>query len=311
MKQNRLGKTNLLVSELGFGAFAIGGNRSGNSYGPTSDEISVATIETALDLGCTFFDTADVYGYGHSEELLGCALRRACKTHDVVVATKVGGNFSSGRTVTDFSASHIIRSIDSSLTRLQRDYVDLYQLHNPPATVIKEGSAFDALDRLVEAGKIRHYGVSIHTLAEGFACIEDTRPGSLQIWHNMFGLVEPAHSFELIFPEASAADVGLIAREPLAGGFLSGRQRVDTKYGEGDVRAAWPEQRRRLLIAMANTLRDVLNPEIALTQLALRYVMDEAAIATTIVGMKTPEQVHENFAACALPTFMQIAGLPS
>ena len=161
MKTRILGGTNIEVSEVGFGAWAIGGNAHGNSYGPTDDTVSVRAIEEALDLGCTFFDTADVYGHGHSEHLLGATLGKRRK--DVVIATKVGNDFYGSRPRLDFSKDYIRTALENSLARLGTSYVDIYQLHNPPHGAIRDGSVFELLNRLKEEGKIRASGISIFT----------------------------------------------------------------------------------------------------------------------------------------------------
>lgn len=306
MRTKRLGATDLLVSELGFGTFAIGSNRSGNSYGPTNDATSIAAIHASLDLGCTFFDTADVYGYGHSEEVLGRALREAKATDDVIIASKVGGNFRTGRTIVDFSREHIVSAIEGSLRRLRRHYVDLYQLHNPPVDLIQSGEVFDALDELRVRGNIRYYGVSIQTAVEGEACLQDRRPQTLQLPYNLFSLLEPERSLEVIFEPAVQRGVGLIAREPLAAGFLSGRHDLDSQYGVGDNRGHWALGRRRVFVALAKALRRLERPNVSLVQAALRFVLDEPAISTTIVGIKTPEQARENFAAVEVPSFLEL-----
>jgi aryl-alcohol dehydrogenase-like predicted oxidoreductase len=311
MHTNRLGGTDLVVSTLGFGGFAIGGNTSGNSYGPTDDATSIAAIHAALDLGCNFFDTADVYGFGKSEEIIGLALKHAKRTNDVVIASKVGGNFRSGRTVMDFSRAHLVSAVEDSLRRLRREYLDLYQLHNPSLELIRSGEMFDAMDDLRISGKIRYYGVSIHTATEGEACLANGRPQTLQVPYNLFSLLDPEHSVEEIFETAVQKRVGLIAREPLAAGFLSGRHTLKTKYGFGDNRALWPVARRRLYIALANTLRRLERPKVTLAQAALRFVLDEPAISTTIVGMKTPQQVRENFAAITVPSFGELESIPA
>ena len=309
MKVKRLGLTDLVVSEIGFGCFGIGGNRSGNSYGPTADDTSIAAVRTSLDLGCTFFDTADVYGFGHSEELLGQALHEAGKTNDVVIASKVGGNFSSGITVPDFSRGYIISAVDRSLRRLRRDYLDLYQLHDPPIELIQSGEIFDAMETLKITGKIRYYGISLHTVAEAKACLENRRAQTMQVVYNLFSLVDPEQSFEAVFEPAVQRGVGLIAREPLAAGFLTGRHSLETQYGIGDNRGRWPMGRRRLFIAFANTLRRLEQPGVTLSQAALRFVLDEPAIGTTIVGIKTPAQAQENFAAAEAPPFTELEGV--
>lgn len=300
MRYRRLGKTNLTVSELGFGAWPIGGSQYGNSYGPTDDAVSIEAVCTAADLGCNFFDTADVYGHGHSESILGQALRQSGKLNDAVIASKVGANFSNGNTVLDFSRQHITHAIEASLRRLGRDYLDLYQLHNPSLQIIQDGQVFETLDSLKASGKIRHYGVSIHTVAEGLACIENGKAETLQVAYNLFSLLQPETSPEQLFPQITRHNLGLIAREPLDNGFLSGKHRVDTTYGPGDVRGEWPIADRKLRISLAESLRYLEQPGVSLAQAALRFVLDEPAITTTIVGIKTPEQARENFEAVNL-----------
>lgn len=306
MRTKRLGKTGLLVSELGFGGFAIGGERSGNSYGATDDSTSLAAIRTSLEHGCTFFDTADVYGYGKSEELIGRALRDAGCLDDVVIAGKVGGNFDSGRTVPDFSRRHITAAIDASLRRLGRDHLDLYQLHDPPLAAIRRGEAFEVLDELVAAGKIRHHGASIHRVEEGEACLGAAVVKAIQMTYNLFSLLEPELSPMPLFGATARHDVGLIARQPLAAGFLSGRHDRETVYENSDLRGQWPPRLRRVYLTLADALRHLERPEASLAQVALRFTLDEPAIATTIVGIKTPEQARENFAATKLPSFEQL-----
>ncbi|MGW4638549.1 aldo/keto reductase [Sphaerisporangium sp. NPDC004334] len=301
-----MGATDLLVSELGFGAFAIGGNRSGNSYGPTDDRTSAVAVRAALDLGCTFFDTADVYGHGHSEAVLGGALKVAGRLDDVVIATKVGGNFDDGRTRMDFSPRHLLSAVQASLRRLGRDHIDLYQLHDPPLHVIEDGEAFGVLDDLVERGLIRHYGASIHSLEEGRACLRYENLRTLQVPYNLFFLALSPDFPAGLFAECARRGVGLIAREPLAAGFLSGRHAPGTTYGEGDLRGRWPAGRRRVYVALADSVRRLERPGVTLAQAALRFVLDELAFATTIVGVKTPAQAVENFAVPDLPAFAQI-----
>ncbi len=301
MKYRKLGKTGLVVSELGFGAWAIGGNQYGNSYGPTDDTTSVKAIIRATELGCNFFDTADVYGFGHSETVLGQGLKEAGKLKDVYIATKVGGNFYSGRTVVDFSPEHIRKALQESLKRLGRDWVDLYQLHNPSRPVIEDGQVFDVLDELKAEGLIRHYGVSIHSVQEGIASIKLGRPATIQVVYNLSSVIQSENPAEELFPLAQHNDVGVIVREPLANGFLSGKQRPDSKYVEGDIRGSWPNQYRSYKTRLADSLRFLAQPDRTLAQAALRFTLDEPAISTVIVGVKTPEQAEENFKAASLP----------
>ena len=170
MKYRLLGRTGLQISEIGFGGWAIGGPFEVNGipagWGPVDDRQSRAAVLLALDRGINFFDTADIYGLGHSETILGDALRG--HRDQVVIASKVGNRIGpEGRTCKDFSSAHIVKACEVSLQRLRTDYIDLYQLHNPSAVALWNGDAPEALERLQGAGKIRHFGVSISRSTEG------------------------------------------------------------------------------------------------------------------------------------------------
>lgn len=295
MKYRTLGRTGLVVSEIGFGTWAIGGNQHGNSYGSTDDDVSVEAIQKSLELGCNFFDTADVYGYGHSETILGQALAKAGKLKDVYVATKVGGNFYSGRTVMDFSAEYIRTAVRESLKRLNRDWIDLYQLHNPSRPMIEDGQIFDVLDELKKEGLIRHYGVSIHSVPEGIACIKSNKPETVQVVYNLSSLTQSENPADELLPLAKENNIGVIVREPLANGFLTGKQKPDSKYEQGDIRASWPSHYRSYKIRVADSLKFLETPTRSMTQAAIRFVLDEPAVSLVIVGVKTPKQAVENF----------------
>ncbi|HRX04972.1 MAG TPA: aldo/keto reductase [Anaerolineae bacterium] len=328
MHTRTLGRTGLLVSEVGFGAWAIGGNRYGNSYGLTDDAASRAAIHAALDSGCTFFDTADVYGHGHSETLLGEVLvERPRVRGEVVIATKGGGNFynrgvdpqiaqqfaeRSGRSLNefapdavlpfthrlDFDPGYIRFAVEQSLRRLQTDVIDLYQLHNPSLAQIADGGVFDVLDDLKRAGLIRFYGVSIHDPAEGLAAIAGGRCDTIQVVYNMFS----QDAAQQLFPAARAANVAIIAREPLANGLLSGKYDAADDFPHGDIRSRWPAHYRAARIETAVWLKQKLaTPERTLAQAALRFVLDQPAVSVVIAGAKTPQQVVQNLAASDLP----------
>ncbi|MEI6044276.1 MAG: aldo/keto reductase [Chloroflexota bacterium] len=308
MKYRMLGRTGLQVSELGFGAWAIGGNQP-DSYDSTKDEISIQAIHKALEVGCNFFDTADVYGFGHSEELVGRGLREAGKLKEVYIASKVGGNFYNpgGKVVTDFSPKHIRFALEQTLKRLDRDYLDLYQLHNPSRPLIEDGQIFEVLDELKAEGKIRFYGVSIHSVPEGLACLRSGKPDTIQVVYNLFSLVQSENPAEQLFPQALEQNVGITIREPLANGFLTGKQRLDTTYEPGDIRSSWPSNYRSFRIRMVEALRFLerkdQNEQLTrtLSQVALRFALKEEGVSTVIVGLKTPAQVVENFGASDLP----------
>ncbi len=296
MKYRVLGRTGLKVSEVGFGAWAIGGNAHGNSYGPTDDKASVAAVRRAVELGCTFFDTADVYGWGHSEEVLGEALEG--RRDDVHIATKVGGDFYHGGVRLNFDPGYIAFALDRSLKRLRTDHVDLYQLHNPPAETMGDPATYDVLETLKAENKILHYGVSIHEPLEGLLCIEAGKPETLQVPFSLFR----QEWIDELFDAARKADVGLIAREPLGNGFLAGKIPPTAKFAPGDIRQHWPAGMVAARSLAARNLAKLLarNGRTP-AQAALRFVLAFPEIGTTIPGCKTPAHVEENLAASEAP----------
>jgi aryl-alcohol dehydrogenase-like predicted oxidoreductase len=314
-----LGRTGWAVSEVGFGAWAIGGNRYGNSYGPTDDAESIRAVRRAVDLGCTCFDTADVYGHGHSEALLGKAL--ADRRGDVILITKVGGNFynrdlhpllqdrvaqaagvpysqipaDAPLPVTHdatFSPDYIRFALGRSLARLQTGYVDLLLLHNPPLAQIADLATYGVLEDLKREGKIRAYGVSVHSPEEGMAAIQSTMPDVVELVYNL-ARREAESAF---FPAARAADIGVIAREPLANGFLAGRYTRESTWDAGDIRARMPQHYVAQMAQLGHRVRELSQrARCSAAQLALKFVLDNSAVSTVIVGTKTVAQANENF----------------
>jgi aryl-alcohol dehydrogenase-like predicted oxidoreductase len=299
MNYRTLGRTELKVSEIGFGAWAIGGNEHGNSYGTTEDDVSIRAIQRAVEMGCTFFDTADVYGHGHSEEVLGAALEG--HRDAVVIATKVGGDFYEGATRMNFTPEYMQSACDRSLERLGTDVIDLYQLHNPTGEMITEGSVFDVFGDLQAAGKIRFGGVSIFDPAEGVAAITTGKVDAIQVVFNLFS-TEPVAE---LFPLALEQGVGIITREPLANGFLTGKYTPGATFEPGDIRRNWPPQMIAARSTYADKLRAALERpgERTLVQAALRFALAHPAVSTAIPGAKTPEQVAENCGASEAPSF--------
>jgi aryl-alcohol dehydrogenase-like predicted oxidoreductase len=296
MRYRVLGKTGLRVSEVGFGAWAIGGNAHGNSYGPTDDKLSLAAIGRALELGCNFFDTADVYGHGHSEELLGQALRG--HRSEVIIATKVGGDFYHGTPRMNFNSDYLEFALGKSCERLGTDYIDLYQLHNPPVQLIKDDRVFKILERLKASGKIRHYGISIHDPQEGLLAMRAGELGAIQVAFNI--LRQEAKN--QLFREATKNNVGIIAREPLANGFLAGKLKVESTFPQGDIRHNFPPDYISQLTLAADRLRFLESNKRTLAQATLRFVLDHKDISTVIPGTKTREQVDEDFASSESPS---------
>jgi len=290
MKYRTLGKTGLQVSVIGLGTMVHAGH-----FGPMKDSESLSAIETALDLGVNFIDTSDAYGAGYSETLLGNALKG--QRDKVILATK-GGNVMTGpnRGKRIFEPDYIGRVMDESLQRLQTDYIDLYQLHNPTVDVIEKGEVWAVLERAKRAGKIRHYGVSINSMEEGIAAVKDGRAETIQVEYNLLAQ-EPA---EKMFPLAQQANVGIIARVPLRRGILTGKlSATDEQRFQGeDVRArSFKGEPFRRELAKAERLRFLVHGEIkSYVQAALAFCLAHPAVSITIPGARNAQQMRENAA---------------
>jgi aryl-alcohol dehydrogenase-like predicted oxidoreductase len=288
MKYRTLGKTGLRVSVIGLGTMVHAGH-----FGPMKDSESLGAIETALELGVNFIDTSDAYGAGYSETLLGNALKG--KRDKVILATK-GGNVMTGpnRGKRIFEPDYISRVMNESLERLQTDYIDLYQLHNPSVEVIEKGEVWDVLERAKQAGKIRHYGVSINTMEEGVAAVKDGRSETIQVEYNLLAQ-EPA---EKIFPLALNANIGIIARIPLRRGILTGKLTAEDeqRFQGEDVRArSFKGEPFRQELAKAEMLRFLVHGNVkCFAQAALAFCIAHPAVSITIPGARNAEQMREN-----------------
>ena len=313
MQARRLGKTGREVSEIGFGAWAIGG-----SWGETDDSTSLAAMEAAVDAGVTFFDTADVYGDGRSERLIATLLEQ--RDEPLFVATKFGRRLP--LEVENYTYENLRSWLDRSRENLGVDTVDLVQLHCPPWETYYTPAVFEACDRLVEEGLVRAYGVSVEKVEEALKAIEYPGVATVQIIFNILRQ-RPA---ELFFEQARLRDIGVIVRVPLASGLLTGKFDRDSRFTADDHRAF---NRRGERFDMGETFAGVdferglevveelraLVPEGAtLAQLALRWILGFEAVSTVIPGAKTPEQARANAAAAELPplpedTLRTIAGV--
>ncbi len=290
MKYRTLGKTDFSVSEIGFGTWAIGGNRFGNSYGTTKDSESIQALQKAIDLGCNFIDTADVYGHGHSEELIGKAV--AGKRQDIFIATKVGGDFYHSPPRLNFDVDYIRFALEKSLKRLNTDYLDLYQLHNPPLHLIQDGTIFDIFFKLKTEGHIRAIGLSIFGPTEGVVAIRNDSIDCIQVVFNIFN----RQAAKDLFPLARDNNIGIIAREPLNNGLLTGKFTGIEDFEEGDIRSRWSQKYFEHLVNFTQRLRSVVKEEDrSLSQTAIQFVLAQSAVSTVIPGMKTGDQVEENF----------------
>lgn len=302
MEYGTLGKTGFPVSRVGFGAWAIGAD-----WGEVTEADAMATLHAAVDHGITFFDTADVYGDGRSERMIG-QLRQERPSIDITVATKAGRRLDP-HVASGYTAANIEGFIDRSLTNLGVDALDLVQLHCPPTDVYYDQDLFAGLDDMVRRGKIRHYGVSVERVEEALKAIEFPGVESVQIIFNMLRQ-RPA---ELFFCEAQRRDVGVIVRVPLASGLLTGKMspsstfapsdhRTYNRHGEAfDVGETFAGIDFSTGLAAVEELKTLVPARATMAQLALRWILMFDAVSTVIPGAKNPVQVADNALAADLP----------
>jgi len=293
-----LGRTGIRVSEIGFGAWAIGGTAEASGmplgWGGASDDDSLAAIRRARDLGVNFFDTADSYGFGRSESLLGIVLSR--RRQDVVIATKVGvARSSNGALRKDFTRQHIFHAVDGSLKRLRSDYIDLYQLHNPTIDDLKRGEIQEAMDVLQDAGKVRFWGVSVSTVEEGLEVVKNGWGHAIQVLYNV---LNQSPDMDL-FPRAAERGFGIIARVPLASGLLTGKYREGAVFAADDIRQSFLTQRRLAEVTpKVDEVRAIIGGAARnIAEGSLRFVLANPAVSTVIPGARTARQVEANVAA--------------
>ena len=289
-----LGRTGIEVSEIGFGAWGIGGRTAGaTSYGDTDDAVSLAALKTAQEQGITFFDTSNVYGDGHSEELIGDAFS-SCR-ESVVIATKVGmRDFSSP---TDFDPAFMRTSLEQSLSRLKTDYVDVLQLHNPTLEELHaRPEIISCLQEMRSEGVVRAFGFSLKRPEDGVVAINEFDVDVLQVNVNMLDLrAQECGLLDLVVEKNRA----IIARTPLNFGFLTGAVDETTSFSETDHRSAWPRSQIERWSGVARQLRERVSAYQTQSPscVALRYCLAFEGVASVIPGMLTPEEVVSNAAA--------------
>src|SRR5262245_3921176 len=296
MDYRPLGRTGLVVSEIGFGAWGIGGRTvAETSYGDTDDRVSLAALSRALDRGITFFDTSAAYGDGHSEELIGQAVKG--RRSRIVIATKAG--YDSWNRPPDFSPEAIVASTERSLRRLGTDYLDLLQLHNPPTEVLATPRVREALRSLLDSGKIRTWGVSSRGPQEALEALRSAQAPVLQANFNMMDVRAVTCG---LLDEVAQAQAGFIARTPLCFGFLSGTFGPDSRFPPGDHRGRWPRAQLLNWIDGAADLLAALSaqPGEAAVHAALRFCLSFPAVSSTIPGILRPEEADQNAAASGL-----------
>ena len=296
MEYRTLGRTGIEVSEVGLGCWGIGGAsfRGGRPSGWSGADIvqSLEAVRRAWELGVTFYDTADVYGRGKSEVLVALGLLEHKK--EAMIGTKVGNGMAlPGK---DFSAKYIRGALDASLTRLEVDYVDLYQLHGPDVETMTE-ELFGVMEKLKASGRIRAWGVSIGTIEEGMRAIE----GGAETIQLVYNILQQEIG-DAIFPVAQEKGVGIIVRVPLASGWLTGKYNAQTVFSPDDHRSQrYPPDRAATTAAKVAQLDFLLEEADSLAEAALRFVLAQPMVSTVIPGAKSPAQVAENVKASGKP----------
>ncbi len=301
MNYRALGRTGWKVSEISFGAWAIGG-----SWGQVSDEDSMAALYKAVECGVNFIDTADVYGDGRSERLI--ARLKKERKEEIVVATKAGRRLPR-QTVDGYSRENLTAWIDESRRNLSTETLDLVQLHCPPTALYDRPEVFGILDDLVKEGKIRYYGVSVEKVEEALKAIEFPNVQTVQIIFNCFRQ-RPAETF---FASAKQKKVGILARIPLASGLLAGKLRRDSTFAPDDHRnfnrqgqafdvgETFSGVDYEVGLAAVEEIRRLVPPGVSMSQFALRWILMFDSVTCAIPGGKRPDQVADNCAASGLP----------
>jgi aryl-alcohol dehydrogenase-like predicted oxidoreductase len=300
MQYRVLGRTGFNVSTISVGCWAIGG-----SWGKINDDESLAALHRALDLGVNFFDTADVYGDGHSEQLL--ARLRKERSEPFYVATKAGRRLNP-HVATGYNRDNLTRFVERSASNLRVDALDLLQLHCPPTDVYYQPETFGVLDDLVKAGKLRHYGVSVERVEEGLKALEYPNVKSVQVIFNIFRQRPAEH----LLQECARRKVGILARVPLASGLLTGKlargqqfesddHRTFNRRGEAfDRGETFAGVDYDVALDAVDALRPLVPRGATLAQWALRWILMEQAVTCAIPGVRRAAQVEDNLAASEL-----------
>ena len=298
MEQRRLGKTNYQISEIGIGCWQFGGD-----FGPIEDERSVATLKEALSRDVTFFDTADVYGAGRSESIIGNHFKGK---DDIIIATKVGRT---PALYPDGYETSIVRDhITASLQRLQQSSLDLVQLHCVPTACLKQGAIFDMMRQIKDEGLIKHWGASVETIEEAHLCLDQDDCASLQIIFNLYR----QDAIGELFQRAQEQDVGIIVRLPLASGILTGKYTADHRFADSDHRhfnrdgahfsvgETFSGIEQDKAVSLLSEIMPFVPEGWSLADFALRWILDHDAVSSVIAGCSHPDQIARNSHASTL-----------
>ncbi len=295
MEYRKFGNTDLLVSEIGFGAWAIGGGAmigtTSIGWGDSDDTVSEKAIFASLEAGINFFDTADIYGLGHSEKLIGKTIGN---NREVIIATKAGNVSRNDQFTTDYSKDYILKACEESLRRLQRDTIDYYQLHTARLIHLQQGDCIEAMQILQHQGKIRYWGLSLNTFdlePEANFLMEKKSGNGFQLVLNVIN----QRALPLL-KKSSEAGYGIIARMPLQFGLLTGKFDKEISFPDNDHR------KNRLVKEVVTACASALEPvwelckkyECSKTHLALSYILSYPEVSTIIPGIRTAKQAADN-----------------
>ncbi len=294
MRQRKFGKTGLMVSEIGMGTWELGGRE----WGDIGEKEAVDLLRYAFEKGVTFYDTADQYGGGRAERLLGEAF--SALGHRVVIATKLGyeldsdGWISQGGTVPAFNASrdYIREAVEGSLKRLKKDAIDIYQFHAPPPEEMWD-EAFGTMEELKSEGKIRFYGLCLGNEEQALKAIAETGIASLMLTYNILNqeMAKP------VMETAAKKGIAVVARQPLSSGLLSGQLNANTEFAENDYRKTWPREKFLADLERVEKIKSVIGDKArSLPQAALKFILAHPAVCCVIPGMMTPAQVKDGVA---------------
>lgn len=294
MRQRKFGNTGLTVSEIGMGTWELGGRE----WGDIGEKEAVDLLRYAFEKGVTYYDTADQYGGGRAEKLLGDAF--SALGNRVVIATKLGyeldsdGWISQGGEVPAFNASrdYIRQSVEGSLTRLKRDVLDIYQFHAPPPEEMWD-EAFGTMTELKSEGKIRFYGLCLGNEAQALKAIAETGISSLMLTYNILnqGMAKP------VMETAAAKGIAVTVRQPLSSGLLSGKLNADTVFADNDYRKTWPREKFLADLERVDQIKSIVRGKAkSLPQAALKFILAHRAVCCVTPGMMTPAQVDDGVA---------------
>ncbi len=304
MKHRKLGLNGPEISTVGFGAWGI----SGRDWGDTNDKNSQQAIHAALDAGVNFIDTADVYGFGHSEELIRQVLDERSDKDKIIIASKAGNNFypfiGQAHNITpdnhDYSLKHLEFAVEQSLKRLNVEILDILQLHSPGLEILEQDEPWLALERLKNTGKIKHAGWSVQSFQETKqAHILERHHDLIEVIQVRYNLLE-REAEDVLFPLALKYGIGVIVRIPLLFGLLSGKFNHNSTFGENEHRKFnLSPQKLTAYLEEFNSYQSVFDkyPNYSPAQISLRFCISHPACHVVIPGGKTKKQVQENAVA--------------